>query len=100
MRRSTFESQLAQHCFVSVLRALQSVPTNGQTRFHRPRLTSLSGFEIADSCDVVAGFLADAGGGRLRERGGGQVSAQVTSPITTYFRVCDGVRVRYADTKA
>jgi len=24
----------------------------------------------------------------------------VTSPITTYFRVCDGVRVRYADTKA
>ena len=27
------------------------------------------------------------------------MSAQV-SPITTYFRVCDGVRVRYADTKA
>ena len=27
------------------------------------------------------------------------MSAQA-SPITTYFRVCDGVRVRYADTKA
>lgn len=23
-----------------------------------------------------------------------------TATITTYFRVCDGVRVRYADTKA
>ena len=23
-----------------------------------------------------------------------------TSPITTYFRVCDGVRIRFADTKA
>jgi pimeloyl-ACP methyl ester carboxylesterase len=29
-----------------------------------------------------------------------QVSAEPASPITTYFRVCDGVRVRYADTRA
>jgi pimeloyl-ACP methyl ester carboxylesterase len=28
------------------------------------------------------------------------MSAEPASPITTYFRVCDGVRVRYADTKA
>src|SRR5438876_6401376 len=28
------------------------------------------------------------------------MSAEATSPITTYFRVCDGVRVRFADTKA
>jgi pimeloyl-ACP methyl ester carboxylesterase len=28
------------------------------------------------------------------------VSLVPASPITTYFRVCDGVRVRYADTKA
>ena len=28
------------------------------------------------------------------------MSAEAASPITTYFRVCDGVRVRYADTKA
>jgi pimeloyl-ACP methyl ester carboxylesterase len=28
------------------------------------------------------------------------MSAQVGSPIVTYFRVCDGVRVRFADTKA
>jgi pimeloyl-ACP methyl ester carboxylesterase len=28
------------------------------------------------------------------------MSAQAASEITTYFRVCDGVRVRYADTKA
>ena len=28
------------------------------------------------------------------------MSAQTGSPITTYFRVCDGVRVRFADTKA
>jgi pimeloyl-ACP methyl ester carboxylesterase len=28
------------------------------------------------------------------------VSAEPVSPITTYFRVCDGVRVRFADTKA
>jgi pimeloyl-ACP methyl ester carboxylesterase len=28
------------------------------------------------------------------------VSAEPASPITTYFRVLDGVRVRYADTKA
>ena len=27
-------------------------------------------------------------------------STQAASPITTYFRVCDGVRVRFADTKA
>jgi pimeloyl-ACP methyl ester carboxylesterase len=30
----------------------------------------------------------------------GQMSAETSSPITTYFRVCDGVRVRFADTKA
>jgi pimeloyl-ACP methyl ester carboxylesterase len=28
------------------------------------------------------------------------VSAAPASPITTYFRVCDGVRVRFADTRA
>jgi pimeloyl-ACP methyl ester carboxylesterase len=28
------------------------------------------------------------------------VSIEPASPITTYFRVCDGVRLRYADTKA
>src|SRR5260370_26630608 len=28
------------------------------------------------------------------------MSAKAGSPITTYFRVCDGVRVRFADTKA
>ena len=28
------------------------------------------------------------------------MSAQAGSPITTYFRVCDGVRVRFADNKA
>src|SRR5438034_4547464 len=28
------------------------------------------------------------------------MSAEAASPIATYFRVCDGVRVRFADTKA
>ncbi|HKC28028.1 MAG TPA: alpha/beta hydrolase [Jatrophihabitans sp.] len=28
------------------------------------------------------------------------MSAQTASPISTYFRVCDGARVRFADTKA
>jgi hypothetical protein len=28
------------------------------------------------------------------------MSAETGSPITTYFRVCDGVRVRFADTAA
>jgi pimeloyl-ACP methyl ester carboxylesterase len=28
------------------------------------------------------------------------MSAETVPPITTYFRVCDGVRVRFADTKA
>ena len=28
------------------------------------------------------------------------MSVEAVSPITTYFRVCDGVRVRFADTKA
>jgi hypothetical protein len=28
------------------------------------------------------------------------MSAQAGSPISTYFRVCDGVRVRFADTRA
>ena len=28
------------------------------------------------------------------------MSAEAGSPITTYFRVCDGVRVRFADNKA
>ena len=28
------------------------------------------------------------------------MSAETVSPITTYFRVCDGVRVRFADNKA
>src|SRR3954470_12808809 len=30
----------------------------------------------------------------------GEMDAETVSPITTYFRVCDGVRVRFADTKA
>jgi pimeloyl-ACP methyl ester carboxylesterase len=29
-----------------------------------------------------------------------QMSAEASSPISTYFRVCDGVRVRFADTRA
>ncbi len=33
-------------------------------------------------------------------RSDSQMSAEAGSPITTYFRVCDGVRVRFADTKA
>src|SRR4029077_12209403 len=32
--------------------------------------------------------------------GDGRMSADAVSPISTYFRVCDGVRVRFADTKA
>ena len=28
------------------------------------------------------------------------MSANAVSPVTTYFRVCDGVRVRFADNKA
>ena len=28
------------------------------------------------------------------------MSAEAVSPITTYFRVCDGVRVRFADNRA
>ena len=28
------------------------------------------------------------------------MSTETTSPIATYFRVCDGVRVRFADTKS
>ena len=28
------------------------------------------------------------------------MSAEAVSPIATYFRVCDGVRVRFADNKA
>ena len=28
------------------------------------------------------------------------MGAETVSPISTYFRVCDGVRVRFADTKA
>ena len=28
------------------------------------------------------------------------MNAEQISPITTYFRVCDGVRVRFADTKS
>jgi hypothetical protein len=34
------------------------------------------------------------------EGGGSQISADAVSPITTYFRVSDGVRVRFADNKA
>jgi pimeloyl-ACP methyl ester carboxylesterase len=30
----------------------------------------------------------------------GQMDAEPVSPIATYFRVCDGVRVRFADSKA
>jgi pimeloyl-ACP methyl ester carboxylesterase len=28
------------------------------------------------------------------------MSAETVSPISTYFRVCDGVRVRFADNRA
>ena len=28
------------------------------------------------------------------------MSVEAVSPITTYFRVCDGVRVRFADNRA
>ena len=28
------------------------------------------------------------------------MSAGAVAPISTYFRVCDGVRVRFADTRA
>ena len=28
------------------------------------------------------------------------MSVETVAPITTYFRVCDGVRVRFADTRA
>jgi hypothetical protein len=34
------------------------------------------------------------------EGGDGLMSAEAGSPISTYFRVCDGVRVRFADTRA
>ena len=34
------------------------------------------------------------------EGGDSQMSAEAVSPITTYFRVCDGVRVRFADNRA
>ena len=33
-------------------------------------------------------------------KGDSQMSAEAVSPISTYFRVCDGVRVRFADTRA
>jgi pimeloyl-ACP methyl ester carboxylesterase len=54
---------------------------------------------------AAAGTLTDHRAGRqpariTTEEGDKQVSAEPASPITTYFRVCDGVRVRYADTKA
>jgi pimeloyl-ACP methyl ester carboxylesterase len=32
--------------------------------------------------------------------GDSQMSAEAVSPISTYFRVCDGVRVRFADNRA
>src|SRR6266481_6129574 len=41
-----------------------------------------------------------AGQPTTTEGGESQMSAESVSPITTYFRVCDGVRVRFADTKA
>jgi pimeloyl-ACP methyl ester carboxylesterase len=34
------------------------------------------------------------------KRGDSQMSAEAVSPISTYFRVCDGVRVRFADNRA
>src|SRR5207244_8718512 len=37
---------------------------------------------------------------RHAEGGDSLMSAVAVSPVTTYFRVCDGVRVRFADTKA
>jgi pimeloyl-ACP methyl ester carboxylesterase len=41
----------------------------------------------------------DSPGSALKE-GDQQMSVEAVSPITTYFRVCDGVRVRVADNKA
>ena len=43
--------------------------------------------------------IAAAAGPRSMEDDS-QMSAEAGSPITTYFRVCDGVRVRFADTRA
>src|SRR5205807_5164442 len=40
------------------------------------------------------------GGHRRRCPSRAPMSAEAVSPVTTYFRVCDGVRVRFADTKA
>src|SRR5205809_7976392 len=37
---------------------------------------------------------------RTEQGGDSQMSPEAGSSITTYFRVCDGVRVRFADTKA
>src|SRR3989440_11173914 len=34
------------------------------------------------------------------EGGDNQMSDEAVSPISTYFRVCDGVRVRFADNRA
>src|SRR5262245_50909122 len=36
----------------------------------------------------------------MSNRTGGQMSSEAGSAITTYFRVCDGVRVRFADNRA
>jgi pimeloyl-ACP methyl ester carboxylesterase len=41
----------------------------------------------------------DSPGSALKE-GDQQMSVEAVSPITTYFRVCDGVRVRFADNGA
>jgi hypothetical protein len=56
----------------------------------------------ADRIARTAAERVDRGsptGGAVGHDRGGQMSA-ASSPITTYFRVCDWVRVRYADTKA
>ena len=47
--------------------------------------------------DAVTGSAEHAADGT--EGADSQMRAEAVSPITTYFRVSDGVRVRYADNK-
>jgi pimeloyl-ACP methyl ester carboxylesterase len=48
---------------------------------------------------LTLGAIVDRPEGRSQPKEHNRVSAEA-SRITTYFRVCDGVRVRYADTRA
>ena len=62
--------------------------------FERSR-TTLAG--IADKSLLLAEASADQAAPRPK---GTDMNAEQISPITTYFRVCDGLRVRFADTKS